>query len=182
MRAPPNKGMKLTKPGQLRSFAAYPQCWADVRKCRAIGLPTCVVETGRGAVLKQRSGRIHVSSSTAGEALLLSRSSAFAWNPSTDPTKLRIACYMTCCAATERRCIVDPFDDDGYQQLGVPRSRRCGRTPIGSYLAEMCRSTCRATDQSWGDREMYVARCRPEEQIAFVVPRVVTDRGATDAA
>jgi len=23
---PPNKGMKLTKPGQLRSFAAYPQC------------------------------------------------------------------------------------------------------------------------------------------------------------
>jgi hypothetical protein len=26
----PNKGMKLTKPGQLRSFAAYPQCWADV--------------------------------------------------------------------------------------------------------------------------------------------------------
>ena len=26
---PPNKGMKLTKPGQLRSFAAYPGCWAD---------------------------------------------------------------------------------------------------------------------------------------------------------
>ena len=23
---PSNKGMKLTKPGQLRSFAAYPQC------------------------------------------------------------------------------------------------------------------------------------------------------------
>ena len=27
--APPNKGMKLTKPGELRSFAAYPWCWAD---------------------------------------------------------------------------------------------------------------------------------------------------------
>jgi len=26
---PPNKGMKLTKPGELRSFAAYPQCSAD---------------------------------------------------------------------------------------------------------------------------------------------------------
>jgi hypothetical protein len=26
----PNKGMKLTKPGQLRAFAAYPQCWADL--------------------------------------------------------------------------------------------------------------------------------------------------------
>ena len=25
----PNKGMKLTKPGQLRSFAAYPRCSAD---------------------------------------------------------------------------------------------------------------------------------------------------------
>jgi hypothetical protein len=25
--ARPNKGMKLTKPGELRSFAAYPQCW-----------------------------------------------------------------------------------------------------------------------------------------------------------
>src|SRR5262249_9035577 len=25
----PNKGMKLTKPRQLRSFAAYPQCYAD---------------------------------------------------------------------------------------------------------------------------------------------------------
>jgi hypothetical protein len=24
----PNKGMKLTKPGELRSFAAYPRCWA----------------------------------------------------------------------------------------------------------------------------------------------------------
>ena len=23
---PPNKGMKLTKPGELRSFAAYPPC------------------------------------------------------------------------------------------------------------------------------------------------------------
>jgi hypothetical protein len=22
-------GMKQTKPGQLRSFAAYPRCWAD---------------------------------------------------------------------------------------------------------------------------------------------------------
>ena len=28
---PSNKGMKLTKPGQLRSFAAYPQCCADLR-------------------------------------------------------------------------------------------------------------------------------------------------------
>ncbi len=27
---PSNKGMKLTKPGQLRSFAAYPRCWADL--------------------------------------------------------------------------------------------------------------------------------------------------------
>ena len=27
--APPNKGMKLTKPGELRSFAAYPRCWTD---------------------------------------------------------------------------------------------------------------------------------------------------------
>jgi len=26
----PNKGMKLTKPGQLQSFAAYPRCSADV--------------------------------------------------------------------------------------------------------------------------------------------------------
>jgi hypothetical protein len=26
---PPNKGMKLTKRGQLRSFAAYPQCSTD---------------------------------------------------------------------------------------------------------------------------------------------------------
>jgi len=25
-----NKGMKQTKPGQLRSFAAYPRCWTDV--------------------------------------------------------------------------------------------------------------------------------------------------------
>ncbi len=28
-----NKGMKLTKPGQLRSFAAYPRCWADTGEC-----------------------------------------------------------------------------------------------------------------------------------------------------
>ncbi len=28
--APPNKGMKLTKPGELRSFAAYPRCSADI--------------------------------------------------------------------------------------------------------------------------------------------------------
>jgi hypothetical protein len=27
---PHNKEMKLTNPGQLRSFAAYPQCWADL--------------------------------------------------------------------------------------------------------------------------------------------------------
>jgi hypothetical protein len=27
---PPNKGMKLTKPGELRSFAAYPRCSADL--------------------------------------------------------------------------------------------------------------------------------------------------------
>ncbi len=27
---PPNKGMKLTKPGELRSFAAYPRCSTDV--------------------------------------------------------------------------------------------------------------------------------------------------------
>ena len=27
---PPNKGMKLTKRGELRSFAAYPRCWADL--------------------------------------------------------------------------------------------------------------------------------------------------------
>ena len=27
-----NKGMKQTKPGQLRSFAAYPRCWADRRR------------------------------------------------------------------------------------------------------------------------------------------------------
>ncbi len=26
----PNKGMKLTKPGELRSFAAYPRCSADL--------------------------------------------------------------------------------------------------------------------------------------------------------
>ena len=26
---PHNKGMKLTKPGELRSFAAYPRCYAD---------------------------------------------------------------------------------------------------------------------------------------------------------
>jgi len=26
---PPNKGMKQTTPGQLRSFAAYPRCYAD---------------------------------------------------------------------------------------------------------------------------------------------------------
>ncbi len=26
---PPNKGMKLTKPGELRSFAAYPRCSTD---------------------------------------------------------------------------------------------------------------------------------------------------------
>jgi len=26
---PSNKGMKLTKPGELRSFAAYPRCSAD---------------------------------------------------------------------------------------------------------------------------------------------------------
>jgi len=29
----PNKGMKLTKPGQLRSFAAYPRCSTDVTAC-----------------------------------------------------------------------------------------------------------------------------------------------------
>jgi hypothetical protein len=29
MTALPNKGMKLTKPGQLRSFAAYPRCSTD---------------------------------------------------------------------------------------------------------------------------------------------------------
>jgi hypothetical protein len=29
---PSNKGMKLTKPGELRSFAAYPRCWADQRE------------------------------------------------------------------------------------------------------------------------------------------------------
>ncbi len=27
----PNKGMKLTKPGELRSFAAYPRCSTDQR-------------------------------------------------------------------------------------------------------------------------------------------------------
>ncbi len=29
---PSNKGMKLTKPGQLRSFAAYPRCSPDKRR------------------------------------------------------------------------------------------------------------------------------------------------------
>ncbi len=35
-----NKGMKLTKPGELRSFAAYPRCSADVseRKPRSYAL------------------------------------------------------------------------------------------------------------------------------------------------
>ena len=28
--APSNKGIKLTKAGELRSFAAYPRCWADL--------------------------------------------------------------------------------------------------------------------------------------------------------
>jgi hypothetical protein len=28
---PPNKGMKLTKPGELRSFAAYPRCSTDAK-------------------------------------------------------------------------------------------------------------------------------------------------------
>src|SRR5512140_3519993 len=28
--APSNKGLKLTKPGELRSFAAYPRCSADL--------------------------------------------------------------------------------------------------------------------------------------------------------
>jgi hypothetical protein len=36
-----NKGMKLTKHGQLRSFAAYPRCSADVAGCaRANGMIT----------------------------------------------------------------------------------------------------------------------------------------------
>ncbi len=29
---PQNKGMKLTKPGELRSFAAYPRCSADLAR------------------------------------------------------------------------------------------------------------------------------------------------------
>jgi hypothetical protein len=33
----PNKGMKLTKPGELRSFAAYPRCSADLGNGRARG-------------------------------------------------------------------------------------------------------------------------------------------------
>jgi hypothetical protein len=31
---PSNKGMKQTKPGQLRSFAAYPRCWTDLSQER----------------------------------------------------------------------------------------------------------------------------------------------------
>ena len=34
---PSNKGMKLTKLGQLRSFAAYPQCHADVSIGESLG-------------------------------------------------------------------------------------------------------------------------------------------------
>jgi len=34
---PPNKGMKLTKRGQLRSFAAYPLCSTDARFSMTIG-------------------------------------------------------------------------------------------------------------------------------------------------
>jgi hypothetical protein len=33
---PSNKGMKLTKPGQLRSFAAYPRCSADLKRVGAV--------------------------------------------------------------------------------------------------------------------------------------------------
>jgi predicted secreted Zn-dependent protease len=39
----PNKGMKLTKPGELRSFAAYPQCWADVVEGEMKGLVAAAV-------------------------------------------------------------------------------------------------------------------------------------------
>jgi hypothetical protein len=37
--APSNKGMNLAKRGQLRSFAGYPQCWADSLE-RAIKRPS----------------------------------------------------------------------------------------------------------------------------------------------
>jgi hypothetical protein len=42
---PSNKGMKQTKPGKLRSFAAYPQCSTDERR----PLLARLLATGSGA-------------------------------------------------------------------------------------------------------------------------------------
>jgi hypothetical protein len=45
--APPNKGMKQTKRGQLRSFAAYPRCSADMQEA------DCAIN------LSQSPGKLH---------------------------------------------------------------------------------------------------------------------------
>jgi len=74
---PQNKGMKQTKPGELRSFAAYPRCSADVvgyRWTRLPGLrwsmrdPEAIVTSGYYRGLRRRAAR--ASTSLAGLALL----------------------------------------------------------------------------------------------------------------
>jgi hypothetical protein len=65
----PNKGMKLTRPGQLRSLAAYPRCSADLTRARqmarfvattAVALLVaggCSRDPAKSAVTSKRSGQ-----------------------------------------------------------------------------------------------------------------------------
>ena len=55
----PNKGMKLTKPSQLRSFAAYPRCWADdwsAMRIRGLTIPTAMEQAMADGSLRRSSG------------------------------------------------------------------------------------------------------------------------------
>ncbi len=54
-----NKGMKLTKPGELRSFAAYPRCSPDKR--RTVAYFGSVDERGSPESGEAAAGRIEVA-------------------------------------------------------------------------------------------------------------------------
>ncbi len=67
--APSNKGMKLTKPGELRSFAAYPRCSPDKR--RTVAYFGSVDERGSPESGEAAAGRIEVARRPGKRRLLI---------------------------------------------------------------------------------------------------------------
>jgi hypothetical protein len=80
--APQNKGMKLTKPGELRSFAAYPRCSAD-NKGRA-GKSTMHRGLKAGALLTFAVGMSVAQQSAGLYTTQASGTTAAAPSPATD--------------------------------------------------------------------------------------------------